>query len=120
MAEPWGQSTGEVQGLAEVINSPSLAKAATVTVSPPDVSPDMARLLGSHGIAVCVKKHQGSDLSVCGADGAQPGQGEVPGDGHVGQGTIRAIGEDRTIPLHDGRFEDGFAPYAVHLYEVVP
>ena len=47
MAQAVGAINREVQGLAEVINSPSLAKAATVTVSPPEVSPDMARLLGS-------------------------------------------------------------------------
>ena len=31
---PWGRSTGEIQSLAPVINSPSLPNAATVTVSP--------------------------------------------------------------------------------------
>ena len=33
---------------------------------------------------------------------------------------LKHLGEDRTIHLLDGRFEDDFAPYAVHLYEVVP
>ena len=35
-----------------------------------------------------------------------------------GEATVRVIGEDRTIPRTDGRFEDDFGPYAVHLYEM--
>jgi hypothetical protein len=33
--------------------------------------------------------------------------------------TVRAIGENRSISVHDGRFEDDFGPHAVHLYQVV-
>jgi len=32
--------------------------------------------------------------------------------------TAEVIGEDRTIPLTDGRFEDAFKPYEVHLYRI--
>ena len=50
----------EVLGLAEVINSPRLTNAVKVTVDPAEVSPDMVRLLGSPGIAVSARKHQGA------------------------------------------------------------
>jgi hypothetical protein len=30
------------------------------------------------------------------------------------RGTV--IGEDRTVTAEDGRFEDSFGPYGVHLY----
>jgi hypothetical protein len=29
---------------------------------------------------------------------------------------VRVLGENRSIPLRDGRCEDDFAPYGVHLY----
>ena len=31
---------------------------------------------------------------------------------------VAVLGEDRSIPLQDNRFEDDFAPYAVHLYRI--
>jgi len=35
-------------------------------------------------------------------------------------GTRRAevLGEGRSVTVSDGRFEDAFAPYAVHLYAI--
>jgi hypothetical protein len=38
----------------------------------------------------------------------------VKGAKRVGRGA----GENRTIPLKDGRFEDEFKPYDVHLYRI--
>ena len=32
--------------------------------------------------------------------------------------TAEVIGEDRRIEVKDGRFDDAFAPYAVHLYRI--
>lgn len=34
--------------------------------------------------------------------------------------SIEVIGEDRSIVPSDGRFEDAFQPYAVHLYRIPP
>jgi hypothetical protein len=34
--------------------------------------------------------------------------------------SIEVIGEDRSIVPSDGRFEDAFEPYAVHLYRIPP
>ena len=119
MARAVGAINREVQGLAEVINSPALAGAATVTVNPPEVSPDMARLLGSHGVAVAVRKQRGATYLFAVRMENSPAKGEFQLTGMSGKGAIRAIGEDRIIPMQDGRFDDGFAPYAVHLYQVV-
>lgn len=33
-------------------------------------------------------------------------------------GSVKVIGEDRTIPLQNGKFTDSFGGYATHLYEI--
>ncbi len=119
MARAVGSINREVRDLAEVINSPSLPMAATIRVSPPDVSADMARLLRSQGIAVAVKNHQGATYLFAVRMEAGPVKGEFHVAGMSGEGTVRVIGENRTLPVHDGRFADDFGPYAVHLYQII-
>jgi hypothetical protein len=106
----------EIQGLAEVINSPVLANVAAVTVSPAEVSPDMARLLGPQGIAIAARKHQGATYLFAVRMEASPAKGQFQVTGMSGEATVRVIREKRAIPLREGRFEDDFAPHAVHLY----
>ena len=79
----------------------------------------MARLLGAQGIAVAVKKHQGTTYLFAVRMEASPAKGKFQVTGMSGTATVRVIGEDRTIPMQDGRFRGHFAPYAVHLYQVV-
>ncbi len=119
MAKAVGAINREVQGLAEVINSPALAGAATVTASPPEVSPDMARLLGTHGISAAARKYRGVTYLFAVRMENSPAKGKFQITGMSGKGTIRVIGEDRVLPTQDGRFDDSFAPHAVHLYQVV-
>jgi hypothetical protein len=33
-------------------------------------------------------------------------------------GSVEVIGESRRLTIHERTFEDGFAPYAVHLYKI--
>ncbi len=33
-------------------------------------------------------------------------------------GTAEALGEGRKIPIVDGKFQDSYTGYAVHLYEI--
>ena len=120
MARAVGAINRQLQGLAEVINSPSLTKAATVTASPAEVSPDMAQLLGPQGIAMAVKKHQGATYLFTVRMEASSAKGKFRLAGMSGTATVRVIGENRTIRLREGRFEDDFAPHAVHWYQVVP
>jgi len=35
-----------------------------------------------------------------------------------GKATARVLGEDRMLPVENGRFRDGFGPWEVHLYEI--
>jgi hypothetical protein len=50
---------------------------------------------------------------------ASPAKGKFQVMGMSGTATVRVIGENRTIRLYEGRFEDAFAPHTVHLYQVV-
>ena len=34
------------------------------------------------------------------------------------RGTVEVLGENRKIPVKDGKFEDDFKPYEVHLYRL--
>lgn len=108
----------EIQELAPVINSPSLPRAATVKVSPEDVSADMKRLLGSQGIAFAARKHEGVTYLFAVRMESSSAKGKFQISGMSGEAEVRVIGEDRTIPAHDGRFEDDFTSHAVHLYQI--
>jgi hypothetical protein len=50
---------------------------------------------------------------------ASAAKGKFQVMGMTGAATVRVLGEDRTIPARDGRFEDDFGPNAVHLYQIV-
>jgi hypothetical protein len=119
MAQAVGAINRQVQELAEVINSPSLLDAATVTVSPPEVTADMARLLGAQGISISVKKKRGTTYLFAVRMEASPAKGKFQLVDMSGEATVRVIGEDRTIKMRDGRFEDDFAGHGVHLYQVM-
>jgi hypothetical protein len=118
MARAVGAINGEIHSLAAVINSPTLPDAATVTVTPPEVSADMAKLFRAHGIAITARKHQGMSylFAVRMEDSSASATFELKG--LAGEAAVRVIGENRTIRARDGRFADDFAPHAVHLYEV--
>ena len=118
MARAVGAINREIHSLAAVINSPTLPDAATVTVNPPGVSPDMARLFRPGGIAIAVKRRQGTTYLFAVRMEGSPASGTFELKGLTGEAAVRVIGESRTIGARDGRFEDDFGPHAVHLYEV--
>ena len=118
MARAVGAINREVRGLAAVINSPSVPNPATVTVSPTDVSQDMARLLGSEGITVSARRHQAATYLFTVRMESSPAKGMFLVTGIPGKATVQVLGENRTIRMRGGRFEDRFGPYAVHLYRI--
>jgi hypothetical protein len=117
MAQAVGSINREIQELAPVINSPSIADAVTVAVRPEAVAADMSELLGPRGIAVCAKNHGGRLylFAVRMEPSAAKGTFALKG---LSQATARVIGEKRTLRVRGGRLEDDFGPYAVHLYEI--
>jgi hypothetical protein len=118
MARAVGAINRQILGLAAAINSPSIPGAVTVTVQPADVAHDMTQLLGSPGIAVALKKHCGSTYLFAVRMDDRPAKGVFRIAGMSGEAAARVLGEDRTVTARDGRFEDEFAPHAVHLYEI--
>ena len=69
-------------------------------------------------IAAMCKQYDGATyvFAVCMRN--EPARATMQLPGSKSSAEVQVLGENRSIPLHDGRFEDDFAPYAVHLYRV--
>jgi len=92
----------QIQSLAPALNSPTIPDGVAVTSDAP---------------VDAIGKRQGDStwvFSVAMRD--QPAKASFVVKGT--KGTVEVLGENRTIPLKDGRFEDEFKPYEVHLYRV--
>jgi hypothetical protein len=95
----------QIKELAPVLNSPTVDGGASATTSGADAPVD-----------VLVKK-QGDSVWVFAAamrDKGTKASFEVQG----AKGTAEVLGESRSIPVKDGKFEDEFKPYDVHLYRI--
>ena len=97
----------EIHSLASVLNSPTVKDDAEVNSTNPGVP-----------IAVLVKKHRESTYVFAVAMRNGPTTGVFSMSGFSGPGTVKVLGEDRTLPMENGRFEDEFETYGVHLYQV--
>jgi hypothetical protein len=97
----------QVRELAPVLNSPTVPDAVTVTSTEASVPIDLM-----------VKRHGGATylFAVGMRNGATRGEFALKDARKARRATV--IGEDRTLDLKDGRFQDGFSPYAVHLYRI--
>ncbi len=97
----------QIHELAPVLNSPTIEDGATVESSAEDVP-----------IAIMTKRHGGATyvFAVGMRNGATKGNFQVS---NVPEGaTAEVIGEGRSISVEDGRFQDDFAAYDVHLYRI--
>jgi hypothetical protein len=97
----------QIHELAPVLNSPTIDAGVSITSSDPD-----APVAG-----IC--KHQAGTTYVF-AVGMRNRPAQVSFQLHKspGKSNIEVLGEDRSVPLHNGQFKDAFEPYAVHLYRV--
>jgi hypothetical protein len=97
----------QIQVLAPVLNSPSLSEVVTVRSSRADVPIDV------------MTKRQGETTYIFAVgmrNAATKGTFEVKGlPAHV---TANVLGESRRIKLENGRFDDDFQSYDVHLYAI--
>ncbi|NLX57831.1 MAG: hypothetical protein GXY74_01940 [Phycisphaerae bacterium] len=116
MARVFKETNLEITRLAPVLNSPTLPDGLRVTSSAP-ASPEVAAA-GLAPIAAIAKRHDGAVyvLSVRMED--SPARGEFEVAGLRGDAQAEVLGENRTIPVRDGRFADDFAPLAVRLYRI--
>lgn len=97
----------QIHDLAPVLNSPTLPDAVEITSSSETVPVD--------GM---VKRHGGATylFTVAMRNGAAKAGFHLPA--LRGAHTAEVIGENRSLPVRDGRFDDNFAPYQVHLYRI--
>lgn len=98
----------QIHQLAPVINSPAVDGIARVESSNDKVP-----------LAHTARRHQGSTylFVVALRDGQTQASFQIPG---IDRATVEVIGENRTLNLTAGRFADGFAGFAAHLYRLTP
>jgi hypothetical protein len=95
----------QIAELAPVLNSPTLPDAVSVKSETPDVP-----------IACMVKRCGGATWLF--AVAMRAGATRATFDLHHGTGTAEVLGEARQLAVRDGKFQDTFEPYAVHLYRL--
>ncbi|HLH81570.1 MAG TPA: hypothetical protein VKV29_14955 [Chthonomonas sp.] len=102
------QINQQVHRLAPVLNSPTIEQAATVVSSSAQVP-----------IHMMVKRYRGATylFAVAMRNGATKGTFEVRN--LPAKATAEVLGENRSISVVGGKFEDAFQPYDVHLYRIV-
>jgi hypothetical protein len=99
----------QILELAPVLNSPTVKEAAVVESSEAKVPIDLM-----------VKRHEGKIyvFAVGMRNAAARGTFTVRGLPASAQADV--LGEARRLSVKEGRFDDEFAPYAVHLYKIRP
>jgi hypothetical protein len=97
----------QIKELAPVLNSPTISDLVEVKSTNPDVP-----------VHIMVKRYGGAIyiFSVGMRNGQTRADFQIKGLN--GKGKVEVLGEKREIPLQDGRFEDDFKPYDVHLYRI--
>jgi hypothetical protein len=102
----------QIRDLASVLNSPSLKDAATVRSSNADVPID-----------IMVKRQGGTTYVFAVAMRNSATRGSFQIQGLPAQSSAEVLGEAtpfRPIRVSEGRFEDDFQPFEVHLYAIRP
>ena len=97
----------QIHELAPVLNSPTVEDAATVESSSEEVP-----------IALMVKKQGGATYVFAVGMRNAPTKGVFEVNGLPKTSTAEVMGEGRTISVEEGRFEDSFESYDVHLYRI--
>jgi hypothetical protein len=97
----------EITSLAPVLNSPALPGAVAVTTESSSIP-----------IAVCARKHDGAlyVFAVALREGTTAASFRLEGTAAAKQ--VEVLGENRTIKLNQGAFQDKFDSWDVHLYKV--
>jgi hypothetical protein len=99
------QINQQIAALAPVLNSPTLPDAAKVASSNAAVP-----------VATMVKRHDGAVYLFAVAMREGQTRARFAVHGLAGPLSVEVLGEQRTLDLKDGVFEDDFAPWGVHLY----
>ncbi len=119
MAKAVGAINRQVRDLAEVIHSTAAGR-VTVEANPTAVDPQRVRLKIGQPIATMAKRHDGSIYLFAVRTEPTPAKAVFRVESLRSDAKVQVLGERRTIEAVDGRFQDDFAPWDVHLYRVLP
>ncbi len=97
----------QIRELAAVLNSPEVSGLARVRSSNTDVPIDLA-----------TRQHGKTTYVFAVAMRNSPARGGFEIKGLAPLATAAVLGEQRRITIKEGRFEDDFRPYDVHLYAI--
>lgn len=97
----------QIHALAPVLNSPTLAGVAEVKSSAADAP-----------IACMAKRLDGATYLFAAGMRDRAARGQFTVTGLPARASAEVLGEGRTIPVLNGRFEDDFPPHGVHLYRI--
>jgi hypothetical protein len=97
----------QVHALAGVINSPTIDGGVTVASSAKEVP-----------VEAVAKRRDGAAYVFAVGMRAGPTTATFTVAGQTGKAKVEVMGEDRTLDATDGRFQDKFEPWAVHLYRI--
>jgi hypothetical protein len=97
----------QILKLAPVLNSPTLHDAVTIITSNPDAP-----------IAAMCKQQDESLYVFTVNTRNRPTKATIELRKSASNAGAQVLGEDRRIAIRDGRLEDAFKAYAVHLYQI--
>jgi hypothetical protein len=97
----------QIHTLAPVLNSPTVTDGASVKSSTPDVP-----------IATMIKRSGGATYLFAVGMRNAPATGSFTVRGLRATATATVLDENRRVPVRNGRFEDRFQAYDVHLYRI--
>lgn len=97
----------QIRSLAPVLNSPTIVNGAVVMTAEPDVTvAAQVKRLGTATYLFAVAMQNAATTATFTFRDSRP------------EMIAEVLGEDRSVPVRNGRFEDQFKPYEVHLYRV--
>ena len=99
----------QIRELAPVLNGPTVEGGVEVASSDEGVPID-----------AMVKRRDGATYVFAVGMRNAPARGTFAVRGLEGPAEAKVLGEGRSLAVQDGRFEDDFRPYDVHLYEIRP
>ncbi len=99
----------QIHELAPVLNSPTVVNGAEVTSTNPEVP-----------VHFMVKRYGGAVYLFAVGMRNAPTTAIFRISGVPAKATAEVLGENRRIPVINGRFEEAFQPYDVHLYRISP
>ena len=97
----------QVKALAPVLNSPTVRDAVAVTTSDADVP-----------VATLCKRHAGATYVLATSLRGKDTTASFAVKGIAATAKVEVLGESRTLGAKDGRFDDRFDGYGVHLYRI--